>query len=78
MGIRYTDSAGKHGISEADAFHVIANAVIVEDVADRRAHQAKRFVGPRHAQTTRAVEVIAHFDGEDFVIFHAQETGQRL
>lgn len=78
MGIRYTASAGRHGISEADALHVIANAVILEDVSDRHGLPAKRFIGPLHAQTNRAVEVIAHFDGTDFVIFHAQETGQRL
>lgn len=78
MGVRYTDSAAKHGISEKDAFHVIAHAVLVEDVVDRHGHTAKRFLGPLHAQTTRAAEVIAHFDGEDFVIFHAQETGERL
>lgn len=77
MGIEYTESASRHGISEQDARYVIRHATTIRPIKDRYGRPAKAFIGPLHAQTDRLAEVFAHFNGRDFVIFHAQETGER-
>ena len=77
MGIRYTDSASKHGIANEDALYAMTHAIRVTDAHDRHGRAAKKFVGPQHAQTDRLIEVIAYFAHGDFVIFHVMETGER-
>lgn len=78
MGIRYTDSAGKHHLTEAEIVWVIMHAVDTRPVDDRHGRAAQWFLGPVHGQTDRLAEVIVAQDGPDFVVFHAMETGQRL
>ena len=77
MGMIFTDSAAKHGMTEQEIFHVIRHAVRVEVITDRYGAEARQFIGPVHSQTNRLAEVNVKTVDGDFIIFHAMETGQR-
>lgn len=77
MGMRFTDSAAKHGMTEQEILHVIRHAVQVKVITDRHGDSAKMFIGPVHSQTGRLAEVAVKTAGGDFIIFHAMETGER-
>ena len=70
VAIQYTDSASKHGISNADALHAMINAEATEVVSGYPGETTRVFVGHPHPQTDRYIEVIATRRGEDFIIFH--------
>lgn len=77
MVINFTESAARHGISEEDALYAATHAVEKKPIIDRRGNKAILFIGPPHGQTNRLIEVIASFDGKDFLIYHAMDTGRR-
>lgn len=79
MGIIYTRSAEKHGISEADALYAMHYARYTSTrvkVNDGDPNGVRRvFVGPQHAQTDRLIEVLIELVSGDFVIYHAMPLG---
>lgn len=77
MGMEFTESAAKHGMSEQEILHVIRHAVRAEAITDRHGDPAKMITGPVHAQTNRLAEVAVKTTGGDFIVFHAMETGER-
>lgn len=77
MGIHYKGSSYRHGMSEEDMLYVLKYPISQQEFVDRNGRKAIKFKGPVHAQTNRIAEVFVTFDGEDFHIFHAMETGER-
>lgn len=77
MGIYYKNSSYKHGMSEEDMLYILTHPIYQEEFIDRNGRKAIKFIGPVHAQTNRLAEVFVTFDGKDFHIFHAMETGER-
>lgn len=70
MAIRFTASADKHRIPQADAVHAIVNAEASAVIDGSQREEARVFVGHPHSQTDRYIEVIVSQRGEDFVVFH--------
>lgn len=77
MVINFTKSAARHGITEEDALYAATHAIERKPIIDRRGNKAFLFIGPPHGQIDRLIEVIASFDGQDFLIYHAMDTGRR-
>lgn len=80
VGVIFTDSAGKHSISEEDALHAIYHAVYTSTRVKASPEQPPRsrrvFVGPQHAQTSRLVEVLVEVrQGGEFVTYHVMPLG---
>lgn len=77
---QWTTSTKKHGVTRADAVHVLLYATYVDVLADepREEGQVRLFIGPRHAQALPAdeVEVLVHEfpadPGREAVVFHVQ------
>ncbi|WIE58241.1 hypothetical protein DEI96_001110 [Curtobacterium sp. MCLR17_031] len=78
MGIEFTNSAGKHGITEPDALYAIHNAewtstrVKVHD--GDPGNKRRVFIGPQHAQTERLIEVLVELVPGGFV-YHVMPLG---
>ena len=80
MAPRWTDSTGKHGVSRADAIYAMLYATYIVDIRDNEDGTVDRlYIGPRHAQTSRELEVIvkmaADGSGREAVVFHVMELG---
>ena len=79
MGIAFTRSADKHGISHADALYAIQNPVYTSTKVKVNPEQPNRprrvFIGPQHAQTDRLIEVLIEVGQSDFVIYHVMPLG---
>lgn len=81
VGMRFADSASKHGVAESDVLWAIGFAVEVDldYLAPRDADHgpADRYIGSTSAGVLIEVLVERALDG-DFVVFHAQPIrGQR-
>ncbi len=71
MPIEWTNSSGKHGISQADAFYAIVHAIGREDFQGRSGERVRVYVGHPHAQTDRLIEVIVALrPPQTMVVFH--------
>lgn len=71
MGVQFTDSADKHGISHEDALHAIMHAEGSAEVEGNPGELTMVYVGHPHGQTERYIEVIAaHRKPRTIVIFH--------
>lgn len=79
MGIEWTDSAAKWGISQTDALYAIQNAVYtstrVKVNSGDLGAMRRVFVGPQHPQTDRLVEVLVEMVGGSFVVYHVMPLG---
>lgn len=71
MGITWSASAEKHGISREDVIWAMANAVCSVEIPGEPGWKTFVWVGHPHAQTERYIEVIAGTRGRDLKIFHA-------
>lgn len=75
---QWRDSTRKHGVSRADAVHVMLNATYEDVLADepREEGHVKLFIGPRHAHALPRdeVEILVHeypdHPGREAVVFH--------
>lgn len=76
----WTDSAGKHGISRADAIYALLHAnysdVLDDDVLDG---YVALYIGRPHSQSMREIEVLVNHRGGglDSVVFHVMELGSK-
>lgn len=70
VAMKFTDSAGKHRIPQADAIHAVVNAEASAVIEGRQGEEARVFVGHPHPQTDRYIEMIVSQRGPDFVVFH--------
>lgn len=80
MGIEFTDSAAKHGISEQDALYVMSRPVYTSTkvkLNDGNPASPRRvFIGPQHPQTDPLIEVLIDMPRlGTFVIYHAMPLG---
>lgn len=79
MGIEFTASAAKHGISQDDALYAMSNAQYqsnnVKVAGNLARHPRMVFVGPQHPQTDRLIEVLIELKGDSFVIYHVMPLG---
>ena len=74
VAIRFTKSAGRHNITQADALDALTHAVNTQPIEGRDGHPTRVFVGRPHAQSRRYIEVIvAVIHTGDIVVFHAME-----
>lgn len=73
MGITWTSSADKHGVSREDAWHVIRHPSARQEISGEPGWVTMVFVGPRHLQALPDdnIEVMVSTRGTDFKIFHA-------
>lgn len=71
MGVEWTISAEKHGISRADALYAMTNAEVSAEVDGHPGERTVVYIGHPHAQTDRWIEVIAaHRPPRTITIFH--------
>lgn len=80
MPIEYTDSAGKHGISEEDALYAMQNSTYtstnVKSAPNAAPNPRRVFVGPQHSGTERLIEVLIEVKSPGvFTIYHAMPLG---
>lgn len=74
VAIRFTKSAGRHNITQADALYALTHAVNTQPIEGRDGQPTRVFVGRPHAQSRRYIEVIvAVTHTGDIVVFHAME-----
>ena len=74
VAIRFTKSAGRHNITQADALYALTHAVNTQPIEGRDGQPTRVFVGRPHAQSRRYIEVIAAVTRTgDIVVFHAME-----
>lgn len=74
MAIRFTKSAGRHGVSQEEALHAVFNHVNTASIEGVSGEKTMVFVGLPHAQARRFIEVIASIgSGGDIKVFHAME-----
>ncbi len=74
MGVEWTHSASRHGITRQDALYAMAHAEVSAEVEGHPGEVTVVYVGHPHGQTERYLEVIAvHRPPRDLVIFHAME-----
>lgn len=74
MGIRWTPSAAKHGISREDALYAMTHAEAAAELDGKPGETTTVYIGHPHAQTEHYLEVIAaHRPPRDLVIFHVME-----
>ncbi len=72
MGVEFTTSAEKHGVSREDALYALLNYVNKAEIVGEQGEKTIVYVGHPHAQTDRYIEVIAaHRVPRTIVIFHA-------
>ncbi|MDZ7576819.1 MAG: hypothetical protein U0904_01370 [Candidatus Nanopelagicales bacterium] len=72
MGVRFTSSADKHGISREDSLYAIMHAQASGEVEGEPGETTMVYVGHPHGQTERYIEVIAvHRPPRTVVIFHS-------
>ena len=71
MAVSWTRSAGKHGISQADALYAMTHADAVAEIGAEQGEVTTVYVGHPHGQTDRYIEVIAAMrPPRTLVIFH--------
>lgn len=74
MGVEWTDSAARHGVSQTDALYAMTHAQVSAEVDGLPGQRTVVYVGHPHAQTERYLEVIAaHLPPRSIVIFHVME-----
>ncbi|WP_129583309.1 hypothetical protein [Actinomyces mediterranea] len=74
MAIRFTKSAGRHGVSQQEALHAVFHHVNAASIEGEPGDKTMVFVGLPHPQARRFIEVIASIRGSaDIKIFHAME-----
>jgi hypothetical protein len=72
MGVEWTRSADKHGVSREYALYALMNYEVSAEVEGERGETTIVYIGHPHAQTDRYIEVIAaHRVPRTIVIFHA-------
>lgn len=71
MGVIWTKSSAKHGVSREDALWAMAHAEGSTAVEGNPGWLTKVWVGHPHPQTDRYIEVMGARRGDEFVIFHA-------
>jgi hypothetical protein len=82
MGIRWADSANKHGIARGDALHAILNQIYhVEEFDEPRVESGARpdlFIGPSRDRRT-ILEVMAVITPpNDILVFHVMEARRKI
>lgn len=82
MGIRWANSADKHGIDHADALHAIGNAHYVEEEFDepRVPGHAKPtlFIGPPRTLGGPLLEVMVEMiPPREMVVFHVMQAREK-
>ena len=82
MGIRWADSADKHGIDREDALNAILKQVYhVEQFDDPRVESGRRpdlFIGPTRDRTM-IIEVMAVITPpDDILVFHVMEARRKI
>lgn len=71
MGVEWTSSASKHGVTREDALYAMTNAEVSVEVKGFPGQATYVFIGHPHAQTARWIEVIAAYrQPRTFTIFH--------
>lgn len=74
MAIRFTKSAARHDISQADALYALTHAVNTQPIEGRDGQPTRVFIGRPHAQSRHYIEVIASVTPNgDILVFHAME-----
>jgi hypothetical protein len=74
MGIEWTASSAKHGISRDDALYALTHAEASAEVDGFPGETTVVYVGHPHGQTERYIEVVAaHRPPRTMVIFHVME-----
>lgn len=72
MGVQFTSSADKHGISRADSLYAMTHADAAAEIPGKPGETTMVYVGHPHAQTDSYIEVIAaHQRPRTVVIFHS-------
>lgn len=72
MGVEFTNSAEKHGISREDSLYAIMNAEASAEIDGHPGELTIVYVGHPHGQTNSYIEVIAaHRPPRSIVIFHS-------
>ena len=79
---KFLDSSKKHGISKEDTIYAILNANYIRVLEHEQTDKGliRLYIGPRHAQTEREVEILVHEfpgSGDDAVIFHVADLGPK-
>ncbi|MGC0273462.1 hypothetical protein ACO0LV_10780 [Pseudactinotalea sp. Z1739] len=71
MGVEWTLSADKHGVTREDALYAMMHAEATAEVDGEPGEQTIVYVGHPHEQTDRYLEVIAaHRPPRTIIIFH--------
>lgn len=72
MGVEWTHSASRHGVSREDALYAMMNFEVSAEIDGEPGEQTIVYVGHPHGQTGSYLEVIAaHRPPRTIVIFHA-------
>ncbi|MEO7349147.1 MAG: hypothetical protein ABIW32_04730 [Terrimesophilobacter sp.] len=71
MGVEWTRSADKHGVSREDALYALTHYEVSAEIEGEQGEKTIVYVGHPHEQTGRYLEVIAaHRPPRSIVIFH--------
>lgn len=74
MGLEWTDSAARHGISRADVLYAISHHEVSAEIEGRGGRRTVLYIGHPHGQTERYLEVIvALWEPRNMQVFHAME-----
>ena len=63
-------SASKHGVGDGDAFHAVANALVVADMGDGESPLRTLVLGPDRSGNMLEV-IVLHFDDGREMVIHA-------
>ncbi|QNE35268.1 hypothetical protein [Leifsonia shinshuensis] len=82
MAPRWTESARKHGIPQADQIRAMVHANYHAELPGQSIDDGTvwLYIGHPHPQTDREVEILVNVypDGREAVVFHAMELGPKL
>lgn len=74
MGVEWTRSADKHGVSREDALYAMMHAEVTAEIEGDPGERTLVYVGHPHGQTERYLEVIAaHQPPRTIVVFHVMD-----
>lgn len=74
MGVEFTKSADRHGITHEDSLYAMMHAEVSAEIDGEPGETTMVYVGHPHGQTDRYLEVIAaHRPPRTIVIFHSME-----